>query len=197
MKWIVITPPDFIDGETAYINHLFEKGLDLLHLRKPSASATECKPLLDSIDERWHPRIVVHDHFSLCHEYALHGIHLNGRHPLPPKDFAGSISRSCHSIDEVEASKPSCNYVFLSPIFDSISKEGYASHFTISTLQDAAQRGIIDQQVMALGGITLEGLEQVADCHFGGAAFLGDIWRRMNEADADEYLERIEAKMHR
>ena len=197
MKWIVITPPDFIDGEAAYINHLFEKGLDLLHLRKPSASAIDCKPLLNRIDKRWHSRIVVHDHFSLCHDYLLHGIHLNSRHPLAPKGFNGSVSRSCHSLDEVETNKPSCDYVFLSPIFDSISKQGYTSHFTTAALREAAQRGIIDQQVMALGGITLDGISQVADCHFGGAAFLGDIWRRMNEADADEYLEQIETKMHR
>ncbi len=42
-----------------------------------------------------------------------------------------------------------------SPIYDSISKEGYSSAYSCDTLQKAQQAGIIDSKVMALGGITL------------------------------------------
>lgn len=191
MKWIVITPPDFIEGEADFINHLFDMGLDLLHLRKPSASGIDCHPLLDAIDSKWHHQIVVHDHFSLCTEYSLHGIHLNSRHPQAPADFKGCISRSCHSLKEVQQHKSSCDYVFLSPIFDSISKQGYTSHFTPTVLSQAAQEGIIDDKVFALGGITLAHLSLLKTYHFGGAAFLGDIWGRRTSEQREEYLKAI------
>ncbi len=191
MKWIVITPPNFVEREADFINHLFDMGLNLLHLRKPSASATDCKPLLDAIDSKWHSQIVVHDHFSLGDEYPLHGIHLNSRHPQAPIGFKGSLSRSCHSLEEVQQYKSSCDYVFLSPIFDSISKQGYASHFTPAVLSQAALDGIIDDKVFALGGITLAHLPLLKAYHFGGAAFLGDIWGRRTSEQRDEYLKAI------
>ena len=117
--------PDFIENEANYINQLFEAGLDLLHLRKPDSCIADCERLLQEINPHWYPRIVVHDHFSLCWKYHLHGIHLNRRNHQVPDGFQGSLSRSCHSFEEVtEAQKEAVfSYVFLSPIFDSISKK--------------------------------------------------------------------------
>ena len=195
MKWIIITPPDFVEGEATFINHLFESGLDLLHLRKPKASAADCKPLLDAIDPKWYRQIVVHDHFSLIEEYPLYGIHLNSRHHDIPLGFKGNVSCSCHSIEEVVRQKPSCGYVFLSPIFDSISKEGYGAHFCEDELILAAHKGIIDQQVYALGGVALSHLPYLKKIGFGGAAFLGDIWGRMHDDDVDKYLLQIKANI--
>ena len=102
MKWIVITLPDFIENEATYINKLFDAGIDLLHLRKPESNIEECKRLIQEIDKKWHKKIVVHDHFELCQEFHLHGIHLNRRNHEIPEGFQGSISQSCHSFKEVE-----------------------------------------------------------------------------------------------
>lgn len=131
MKWIVITMPDFIENEANYINQLFEAGLDLLHLRKPESCIEDCERLLQEINPKWYPGIVVHDHFSLCGKYHLHGIHLNRRNHQVPDGFQGSLSRSCHSFEEVtEAQKEAVfSYVFLSPIFDSISKKATSIAF--------------------------------------------------------------------
>lgn len=49
MKLIVITSPDFIPEEARIITGLFEVGLDLLHLRKPDATAHEVGNLLHGI----------------------------------------------------------------------------------------------------------------------------------------------------
>ena len=68
------------------------------------------------------------------------------------------------------------DYVFLSPIFDSISKRGYRSQFSLTELQKAAAEGIIDSKVVALGGITKDKLPLLQSLHFGGAAMLGAIW---------------------
>ena len=81
MKWIVITYPDFMSGEALFIDRLFGHGLDLLHLRKPGSTIEACRELLKQIPERWHSRIVLHDHFPLTGEFHLHGVHLNRHYP--------------------------------------------------------------------------------------------------------------------
>ncbi len=179
MKWIVITLPQFIKNEAEYIEQLFENGIDLLHLRKPNSCVEDCERLIKEIHPKWHSKIVVHDHFELSDKYHLYGIHLNQRNNQIPSGFTGSISRSCHNIEEVKENKVHYNYVFLSPIFDSISKQGYQHAFTNEALNNAAQKGIIDQKVIALGGITYEKIPQLKDWNFGGAAFLGDIWTKI------------------
>lgn len=178
MRIIAITLPHFFPGEASAINTLFAKGnIDLLHLRKPDSSIDDCRRLLDAIDKEWLPRIVTNDHFDLCREYGLHGVHLNRRNPTPPANHHGSLSCSCHSLQEVAERKPGMDYVFLSPIYDSISKQGYRSAFTDATLRKAAADGIIDSKVVALGGVTRERITQLEEYGFGGAAMLGDIWK--------------------
>ena len=191
MKWITITSPEFLSGEAIFIDKLFSQGLDLLHLRKPEASLEAYNQLLIQIPEQWHSRIVLHEHFKLAEEYKLHGIHLNRRCSQVPDSFRGSISCSCHTLGEVKKQKNSKDYVFLSPIFDSISKVGYHAAFSPTSLKQAAIENIIDEKVIALGGITANNISLVKEWHFGGVAFLGDIWKRMSDPQVDEYLKHI------
>ena len=191
MKWITITSPEFLSGEATFIGKLFSQGLDLLHLRKPEASLEAYKQLLFQIPEQWHSRIVLHEHFKLAEEYKLHGIHLNRRCSVTPNAFHGSISCSCHTIEEVITQKESKDYVFLSPIFDSISKVGYHAAFSPTSLKQAAIENLIDEKVIALGGITANNIPLVKEWHFGGVALLGDIWKRMSDPQVDEYLNHI------
>ena len=191
MKWITITSPEFLSGEATFIGKLFLQGLDLLHLRKPEASLEAYKQLLLQIPEQWHSRIVLHEHFELAEEYKLHGIHLNRLCSVAPKAYHGSISCSCHTIEEVITQKDSKDYVFLSPIFDSISKVGYHAAFSPTSLKQAAMENIIDEKVIALGGITANNIPLVKEWCFGAVAFLGDIWKRMSDPQVDEYLNHI------
>lgn len=178
MKLIVITSPAFLADEGASVNALFEAGLEILHLRKPLSSSEEVENLLQSVSVSFRCRIVLHEHFGLVEKYGLKGIHLNARNPVVPEEYHGHISRSCHSLREVEEWKNVCDYVFLSPIYDSISKEGYGAHFTTEQLQDARSRGLIDEKVVALGGICADNIPEVKSFGFGGVALLGDVWNR-------------------
>ncbi len=182
MELILITQPHFFAGEAEALTVLFRAGLETLHLRKPDATAAEEARLLDEIPAEYHPRIVVHDHFELATRYGLKGVHLNRRNPQPPTGYTGSVSCSCHSLDEVRQRKPVCNYVFLSPIFDSISKTGYNAAFTRQQLEAARDEGVIDSRVIALGGISRERIPLLKQLGFGGAAVLGDVW---NHLDSD------------
>lgn len=188
MEWIVITSPGFLQGEADFIDRLFGHGLDRLHLRKPGAEIGECRRLLDGISREWLPRIVVHDNFGLCREYGLGGVHLNGRNPMAPPNHEGSVSRSCHSLEEISRYKGECDYLTLSPIFNSISKQGYMAAFGPGQLAAARDSGLIDRRVMALGGVTLENIPRVKELGFGGVAILGDVWQRMADGSVDEYL---------
>lgn len=188
MEWIVITSPGFLQGEADFIDRLFNHGLDRLHLRKPGADIGECRRLLDGISREWLPRIVVHDNFGLCREYGLGGVHLNGRNPMAPPNHEGSVSRSCHSLEEISRYKGECDYLTLSPIFNSISKQGYMAAFGPGQLAAARDSGLIDSRVIALGGVTLENIPRVKELGFGGVAILSDVWQRMADGSVDEYL---------
>lgn len=190
MKWIVITSPDFLSGEASAIGLLLQNGVDSIHLRKPVSDKIDVQKLLEEIPSKFHRAIVLHDHFELCGRYGLQGIHLNSRNHDIPRGFKGSLSCSCHSIEEVEKWKDKMDYVFLSPIFNSISKQGYKSAFSFDLLEKVRQEKIIDEKVVALGGVTYSAIPWLQSLSFGGAAFLGDVWNHMQEPQSlEKYLE--------
>ena len=105
MKLIVVTTPTFFVEEDKISTALFEEGLDFLHLRKPETPDMYSERLLTLFPEKYHRRIVTHEHFYLKEEFNLMGIHLNARNPSEPHDYAGHVSCSCHSVEEVKNRK--------------------------------------------------------------------------------------------
>lgn len=192
MKLILITTPTYFVEEDKIITALFEEGLDVLHLRKPDTVPMFAERLLTLIPEQYHKRIIVHGHFYLKEEYKLKGIHLNGRNPNPPENYKGHVSCSCHSLEEVKEQKHAHDYVFLSPVFDSISKLNYNSAYTPEELRAASKCGIIDKKVMALGGINTGNIIEVKDYGFGGAAILGGLWSQFDPCCDKDYHQLIE-----
>ncbi len=192
MKLIVITSPEFFAQEEKIITLLFEEGLDILHLRKPHTPAMFSERLLTLIPKKYHRRIVTHEHFYLKKEFNLMGIHLNSRNPKAPDYYSGHISTSCHSLEEVSLKKEFYDYVFMSPVFDSISKNGYHAHYTPEQLREATKSGIIDNNVIALGGVNADNIMLVNDYGFGGAAILGDLWSRFDVCNDQDYRGLIE-----
>ena len=172
---IVITQPNLFSDEAEVINALFNAGLQRLHLRKPNATQEAVAALIEQIPACYHPQIVLHDHFELNSYYQLGGVHLNRRNPTAPKQLKGTTSRSCHTLEEITAHS-SCDYLFLSPLFDSISKEGYGATFTMEQLTHASNSGIISPKVIALGGMDATRIPTIQHLPFGGIAVLGALW---------------------
>lgn len=191
MKLILMTPPNFFIEEHRILTALFEEGLDILHLRKPDTEPVYSERLLSLIPESYRKRIVVHDHFYLKSEYGLKGIHLNHRNPELPSKYKGHISCSCHTAEEVMAHKKACDYVFLSPIFNSISKEDYSARFSPEELRQMKADKIIDRKVMALGGIGLDNIPVIKELGFGGGVILGDIWNRFSIHSTEDFKDLI------
>lgn len=175
MLKIAITQPYAVDGEDAIIRHLLANGFDIVHLRKPDAGIGYCRELLQRLTPNEHSRIVLHDYYSLYEEFSLRGVHLNRHITAYPASYQGTRTRSCHSFDEVIRYKHECDYLFLSPIFDSISKSAYHSNFSHSELLDASKSGVIDNKVIALGGVTFDKLPYLHSLNFGGVAMMGAL----------------------
>lgn len=176
MKIIAITVPKMIDEDAYLISNLLKMGIHSIHLRKPEATINECRQLLTKLTTKERAKIIIHDYPELYSEFSLKGIHINKNITSLPDGYNGFKTRSCHSFEEIERYKTEYDYLFLSPIFDSISKVGYKSGFTKEELLKASASGIIDHKVIALGGITLDMLPYFRELNFGGIAMIGGIY---------------------
>lgn len=170
MKTIVITSPNPVDNEVEKLTLLLKSGIDFLHIRKPDYSARQMSSLIEAIPSYHHNRLRIHSNFELVDSYDLAGIHLNSRNNTPHPN-AKSLTRSCHSIQELRQSV-GYDYTFLSPIFDSISKQGYESGFRLDDLIDLNSSA----NIVALGGVTPTHFDSLKNCRFYGAALLGYVW---------------------
>lgn len=192
MKLILITTPTYFIEEDKIITTLFEEGLDILHLRKPNTAPMFAERLLTLIPEQFRKRIVVHDHFYLKEEFGLKGIHLNERNSQIPENYKGHISCSCNTLEDIKQKKQSYDYVFLNPVFDSISNPDYFSSFSLEDLKNARKADIIDKRVMALGGINDQNICMLKGLGFGGVAVMGGLWNKFDACCDRDYSLLIE-----
>ena len=124
-------------------------------------------------------------------EFGLLGIHLSKRHPQAPASYKGPITRTCYDLQSVVEQKPLSEYVLLRNIFDSISESENKASFTPDELRTAARAGIIDRNVIAEGGVSLENIEQVREWGFGGVAIRGDLWNHFDVHSQRDYKDLI------
>jgi len=155
---ILISYPIRIDNEVELIHKEMTSGnWDLFHLRKPNWSDEEVMNLLDELKDEVKNKTVLHQNFKA----------------------------SCHSFEEVEALDGKMKYCFLSPIFDSISKEGYKAKFDKNELIEflKKERKI---KIIGLGGVTEENYQDLIGMGFDGGAFLGSVWNSLFEEGGSE-----------
>jgi len=172
MKLFVITPPVFLKNESEIINSLFEIGLENLHFRKPNSSLEECEQILQEIPANFRAKIVIHNHSELVNKLELKGLHSSSE----PRIIGKTLSRSCHSFSELAANIKKYDYLFISSIFDSISKPNLKSSFTINEIETALVARVLNKQVVALGGINLDAIKTLHQLGFKNAAILGYLW---------------------
>ena len=89
------------------------------------------------------------------------------------------LSSSAHSIDELKMKIPHFDYVFLSPIYTSLSKDKYSPKevFEVETLEESERK-----KVVALGGIEYSRLVDLRLQQFYNIALLGTIWNQPKRA---------------
>ena len=191
MKLIIMTKSTFFVEEDKILVTLFEEGMDNLHLYKPLTSPVYSERLLSLIPEDFYNKITVHDHFYLKEEYRLNSIHIDTPTLTPPLNYKGHISRTCTKLELLKELKKQSNYVFLRNIFDSQSEPEQKSYFTMNDLEKAADNGLIDKKVYALGGMNTDNLQIARDLGFGGVVICGDLWNRFDIHNQNDYKELI------
>ncbi len=178
---LVITPEKNCPKEIELITSLFESGLKILHVRKPTFTEDELRNYLQEIPNKFRKKIIIHSHYKLAKEFSLKGIHLTERNRKLKFQNFKIISASFHSTAEILKSRRNYEYVFLSPMFDSISKQGYKSNFNLEELESFLKR---KNNVIALGGIYSKNIKLTMQAGFKGAAVLGSVWESRNPVKA-------------
>jgi thiamine-phosphate pyrophosphorylase len=188
MKIIVISSSGESENEPAIVTQLFENGLEIFHLRKPKISTSDMIKYIDSIPRAYHNRIVIHSHHRLARKFNLMGIHMTKSHKrkkfrtwymlklVQMKNPGIAITTSFRSIANLyeEDSKYNYSYVFLSPVFDSLTHK-FQSGFNPNSLRIALEK--TEYKVIARGGIDISCLEKVKELGFEGIALYSIIWK--------------------
>jgi thiamine-phosphate pyrophosphorylase len=191
---VVLSHPKRFDGEAKIICDLFENGLQAFHLRKKAFSFDEMEQFIKDIPRKYHPRIVIHSHYSLALKYDLMGLHLSGRRRKNKlrywlrlwyyriKKPTLQISSSFNYLASLLNDKGDYHYVFLSPIFDTISKSGFNAAFNFNTLKTTIMNS--RHKIVALGGVNYDRIDQVKEMGFYGVVLSGAIWDVENKVEA-------------
>lgn len=175
-KLVLISRPDNLMCEHDTIAELFDQGLDHFHVRKPDLTERELFVYLSKFPRRLRDKVILHGNAELARQFDVAGLHL----PVGKEfgDWSGKRSRSLHSIEELENINEKLDYVFLSPIFDAISKPDYKAAFDEPELAKILSKKR-DFDVVALGGITAETAEKSFELGFDGVASLGFVWNEL------------------
>ena len=180
MLWI-ITSPERIHEEEGLITALLQAGVARVLLRKPGWNIEQYRLLLDKINSGYHNRLLIRDQPGLAAAYGLAGVHWSGQKHLLPVQMGITNSRGIHSTNEITLTDQRFTTLLLSPVFNSISKPGYAGRF------NAPLTNKNNRQVLALGGVDHTNIALLKQWNFDGAALLGAIWKTPAKAVENYY----------
>jgi len=183
---VVISYPTPLVDEATIINALFDEGLEILHLRKPGLTADEMRELIEKVKPQFRQQITLHQHHEVADDLGINRFHfteakrkeMNEGEQSQLKESDNVLSTSIHQMDAYRHLSPCFDYTFFGPVFNSVSKQRYAS-----TLSDDFIFPIrLDHpKVIAIGGIDTSNIQQAMDMDFDGVAILGAIWKKPNE----------------
>ncbi|PRX49880.1 thiamine phosphate synthase [Salegentibacter salegens] len=181
--FILFTSEENSSAEKEQLIHFFENGLPLLHVRKPVITEEEMKTWLSQFEEKHLQKMVLHQHHRLTEFFPVKGIHLKENFRSKQEDLAQyieqfqrkglTVSSSFHVPEEVKKEVSGFDYVFLSPVFTSVSKERYkGKEFNVEKLP---------HRVVALGGIEADKILTAKEMGYAGVAVLGAVWFAENK----------------
>jgi len=196
---VVLSSEQDIEQEIEILHQLFERGLGYYHLRKPHKNYQEHCDFLQRIDSKYHARIVPHFYHELLQEFMLKGIHFQEQKreevfgdgntieqylaSLQSINKDITLSTSFHAPEELNSCPILFDYQFLSPVFSSISKEGYEGKgFDV---------GYIQKTIIGMGGATSKNITDFMRLGYQGVGVLGGIWN--SKRPVEEYEAIVEA----
>jgi thiamine-phosphate pyrophosphorylase len=196
MKIVVISQPKIVENEHETIRQLFEAGLETLHIRKPRLRTQQLHDFIQKIPAQFHDRLIIHSHHKLAAKFNLKGIHYTRLHLEPTfrnwwrqkvlrLSKQNLVRTSSHNKLATLYDKSSIpfDYVFLSPIFDSITGK-FQSGFYEDSIRAAVQKTGV--RIVARGGIDVTRIEKVNELGFYGMALYTCLWK--SEDPVKEFL---------
>ncbi len=190
MKLVVISESKIVDNEQKIILQLFEAGLETLHVRKQRLRTKQLVEYIEKIPHQFHNRIIIHSHHNLASKFDLQGVHYTRLHLEGNfknwwrEKKLGFIKRklirtSSHGklASLYDESHYEFDYVFLSPIFDSITGK-YQSGFYEDAIKAAIQK--TGKKIIARGGIDVTRIEKVNELGMYGMALYSCLWNSKN-----------------
>ena len=150
----------------------------LFHLRRYDWEEGQVADFLSQFTNEELEKIVLNHHHFLATEFGINRLHFSeqDRREIDEEklqrfaDAGFILSTSVHELETFNKLPACFTYAFLSPVFDSISKEGYkAVSFDLSHRRK-------DVKLIGLGGVTKDNYKKVYEMGFDGVAFLGGVW---------------------
>jgi len=153
-----------------------------VHVRRPGASFMDMFTYLLQFSTEERARIVLHQQQEMAIEMGINNLH------IPTVQRADEnyrvekvkhlrVTTSTHSWAEFNGLSDLFKAAFISPLFPSISKEGYGKEQQIN---GTAERKNLHTEAIALGGIDATKLTQIKDKGFSDYALCGAIWHSKN-----------------
>ena len=188
---IVLSQPDINENEVSRINELFDAGMQLFHLRKPTATEQEVRLIIEGIQAQYRKRIVLNQFYQLAQEFGINRFHFSTekRRNLEHKKWGeeGNIlSTSTHSFEEYKELDECFEYAFISPVFDSISKPDYKK---VELTIDKREKTTV--KLIALGGIDENNCSELNKNDFDGIALLGSVWKNAFPTQSFEKIKQL------
>ncbi|MGG5505974.1 MULTISPECIES: thiamine phosphate synthase [unclassified Myroides] len=188
---VVITPPDNYRKEISLVNEMLNRGLPLLHVRKPSWTFEQLQLWVENISYQHRHRLVIHippsvinnkeevfkRYLRLINSIKADFAHLSTTDCSFVNNYERNLpylSTSVHNVAEYVKLSTKHKRVFISPVFTSISKSSY--HPTVEWQQQIQHWPFPTICTVALGGITPARIGTIHTMGFGDFALLGAIW---------------------
>lgn len=190
---ILFTPNDG-SWDPKMVRRLFDAGLSRLHVQvRKDWSRPQYEQFLAAIPQPFWSRIVLGEEPELVESHALGGFQMHPGERIPrrwPKTAAVSVK--CHDYDELRNTDKQCSYVFLTPVFESVSKRDHRPQRTLREYEVIVQRWKAEggAPIHALGGITPKNAARARELGFDGIAFIGSVWKQPDPVRAFLELER-------
>ena len=192
MKLVLISPSERKDSEISFLLSMFEQGLPTYHIRKTKFSTRELKNFIEEIPPKFHNRLVIHTHHELAMKFDLKGVYISRSHKkrkfrtwlrmqwFKLKKMNLQTSATFRSMEALLDPHSTYDYIFLSPVFDSLSgsfQAGFSEHSLRHALKNTKYK------VVARGGTSLDNIQKAHELGFAGVAFYSGIWKTQNPLD--------------
>ena len=180
MEFILLSPEGFYQNEHSILQEMLKLGLKQYHLRKPEMEISEMQRFVKGIPPEFHSSLVLHGNPDWVKHFPIKNVHLK-EHQKPPETTFNKLGKSVHFLPDLNLENSTFDYLFLSPVYSSISKPGYGNAFSKQDLQIHLKKHKQvnpKQNVYALGGVTPDHVAESRELGFDGVVALGGVWNQ-------------------